>query len=66
MLDFIFSVARGCMFFYIFTNIYLVIDYLRSRKRFEDINWSQFSWLLIFGFILALFIGIDILEEDWE
>ena len=64
MLDFIFSLARGCLLFYIMTNLYLVIDYLVIAKG--DIDLLEVFWRLFLGFVIAITAGIEAMDYEWK
>lgn len=55
--------VQAYFLYYIATNVYLVLSYIRNADEFR---WEEVAWLLVFGFVLTVFLGIEELRNNWR
>lgn len=56
--------AQGYFLFYMVTNLYLIYRYISIVGK--NFDFSEITFLLVFGYMLITFIGIKELEENWK
>lgn len=55
--------AQAYIFYYVAVNVYLVLSYTKNTNKFR---WEDVAWLLVFGFMIITFLGINELKREWE
>lgn len=56
-------VIRTLTSFYVLFNCGLIFFYAKTVK---EIKFSEITWLMFFGFLVLIFLGLNFVKNEWE